>query len=153
MRTRDILSSPVATILAGATASEARSAMRAGHIRHLVVTAGRTIVGVISHHDLRDSDGAAPIDDLMSTDVVTASPLTTIREAANLLRGHNVGCLPVVERGRPVGIVTVSDLLELIGRGAAKPVVRGERTTLAARGPRKLRPPPTRSGARAPVGS
>jgi hypothetical protein len=43
----------------------------------------------------------------------------------------------VVDRGKLVGIVTISDLLELIGRGAEKPVTRNTRWTLRDRGPRK----------------
>jgi CBS domain-containing protein len=82
----------------------------------------------------------------MSHRVVTAAPTTTIREAANLLRGHTVGCLPVLDRGRPVGIVTITDLLELIGRGVEKPVATSVRWTLRGRGPRKARPNARRNG-------
>ena len=37
--------------------------------------------------------------------------------AANLMRGRTIGCVPVVEGRRLVGIVTASDLLQLLGRG------------------------------------
>jgi acetoin utilization protein AcuB len=52
----------------------------------------------------------------MTAPVATAAPDTTVREAANLLRGRHIGCLPIVEDGRLVGIVTVADLLDLLAR-------------------------------------
>jgi len=61
----------------------------------------------------------------------------TLRQAANLLRGRTIGCLPVVEGGELVGILTTTDLLELIGRGAEKPVAKGKRWVLKGRGPRR----------------
>lgn len=51
----------------------------------------------------------------MVREVATASPETTIRQAANMLRGRTIGCLPVVEDSKLVGIVTVTDLLDLVG--------------------------------------
>jgi CBS-domain-containing membrane protein len=38
-----------------------------------------------------------------------------MKEAANLLRGRSIGCLPILEKRRLVGIVTTTDLLELVG--------------------------------------
>ena len=73
----------------------------------------------------------------MSRDVVTVEPTTTVRQAANLMRGRYLGCLPVVDGGKLVGMVTTSDLLELLGRGAIAPSPRAERWTLKGRGPRK----------------
>jgi CBS domain-containing protein len=41
---------------------------------------------------------------------VTLSPDDSIDEAVNLMRQHNIRRLPVVENGRPVGILTIGDL-------------------------------------------
>lgn len=119
--------------------------MVARKIRHLVVTERSDVVGVLSATDLgkRRSKGDAErtVAEFMSAHVVTASPNTTVREAANKLRGHVIGCLPIVEpsRGatpRLVGIITTTDLLELIGRGAERPIEESTRWTLKGRGPR-----------------
>jgi len=61
-------------------------------------------------------------------------------QAANLLRGFVIGSLVVQEGDKPVGIVTTTDLLDLIGRGAERPVPKSTRWTLRARGPRHARP-------------
>ena len=50
--------------------------------------------------------------DIMTADVVTLSPETTLREAADILATHHVGGAPVMEDGgRVVGVVSQGDLL------------------------------------------
>src|SRR6266536_339474 len=53
------------------------------------------------------------VQDIMSSPVVTVSSTTGIKEAAELLVGHGFSALPVVDRGRLVGIVTEADLVAL----------------------------------------
>lgn len=123
MRLGDIMSEEVETIAASALLDEARERMKRQDVRHLVVTDRGSVVGVISQRDLGRGgrrNGATKVREAMSTPVVTAGPRTNVREAANLLRGHRIGCLPIVEDGRPVGMVTVSDLLDLIGKGVER---------------------------------
>jgi acetoin utilization protein AcuB len=72
----------------------------------------------------------------MTKKVVVAAPQTSVREAANLMRGRRVNCLPVVDGRKLQGIVTAIDLLDLIGRGADRPVATSERYVLKNRGPR-----------------
>lgn len=135
MRLRDVMSVDVITIEPDAPASLARATMRRHRIRHLVVVEGERLVGIVSERDLGGTRGAASrrdraVRDLMAADPVSASPATTLRQAANLMRGRTVGCLLVVEDGRVVGIVTTTDLLDQLGRGATRPTVRTERPPL-----------------------
>jgi acetoin utilization protein AcuB len=110
--------------------------MRSAKIRHLVVVRGRKVLGVLSDRDLGLGTRESVVD-VMTEHAISASPDMTIRKAANLLRGRSVGCLPVMEGGKLVGIVTTTDLLERIGRGAERPISRGKRWTLKGRGPRR----------------
>jgi acetoin utilization protein AcuB len=110
-------------------------------IHHLVVLDGGTVVGTVSAADLGGPHGDSlrkgrVVGDVMSTAVVCATPSTTVREAANLMRGHATECLPVVTGGRLLGVLTASDIVELVGRGAERPVTRAERMTLKSRGER-----------------
>jgi len=123
MQLQDIMSEAVETIAASAPLAEAAEQMKRQEVRHLLVTERGAVVGVLSQHNLprRGRQGRPPtVREVMSTPVVTAGPRTSVREAANLLRGHRIGCLPVVEDGRPVGMITVSDLLDLIGKGVSR---------------------------------
>jgi CBS domain-containing protein len=60
----------------------------------------------------------------------------TVRRAANLMQGRNIGCLAVTEHGKLVGIVTVSDLLRLLGKGGDRRVAR-DRASLHYRVPHR----------------
>jgi CBS domain-containing protein len=137
------MSTPVETVEAKTPARDAWDRMRQDAIRHLVVVHGRDIVGVISSRDLGGPRGKvvrerATVGDLMVPAPVVADREMHVKDAANLMRGRSIGCLPIVgERGALVGIVTVFDLLEALGRGQERPVVRGKRWTLKHRGPRR----------------
>jgi CBS domain-containing protein len=84
--------------------------------------------------------GEKQVSEVMASHLVTATPETTIRQAANLLRGRTIGCLPVLYGDKPVGIVTTTDLLDLVGRGAERPIERSTRWTLRGRGARRASP-------------
>ena len=144
MRVADIMSSEVEKVFPLAPAGRAWERMRQRRIRHLVVVEEGQVVGILSDRDLGGPRGAAlregrTVGELMTPQVVTARRDTTVKQAANLLRGRAVGCLPVVEDGKLKGIVTVSDLLELLGRGLERPVPKARRWTLKHRG-RRPRP-------------
>jgi acetoin utilization protein AcuB len=137
------MSTDIKTIAPTASIGEARSLMRTNGIHHLLVRERKELLGIVSDRDLGGRVGGRGgmadgqmVADVMTDDVVTAEPDTTIRQAANLLRGRHIGCLAVVDGDKPVGIVTTSDLLELIGRGVERPIERSTRWTLQGRGHR-----------------
>ena len=136
MRMSEIMSTPVASIDAAASGDTAWNEMRLYNTHHLVVLQGRQVIGIVSSRDLEGKRDRL-VAELMSRDVVTADPKTTVRQAANQLRGRYIGCLPIVDGGKLVGMVTTSDLLELLGRGAVAPSPRAQRWTLKQRGVRK----------------
>jgi len=94
-------------------------------IRHLPVMDGRRLVGVISDRDLLDVVGWMPglppdlpqpghtvrIRDVMHPNPATISPQDSVVTAAMRMTTRKIGCLPVLERGRLVGIITERDLL------------------------------------------
>ena len=139
MRVKEIMSPHVRTIGVAESADRAWDRMQMHRIHHLVVVHDGEIVGVVTDRDLGSRHGGAVRDgrsvrDLMTAAVTTIGSNATVREAANLMRGHRAGSLPVVDEGRLVGIVTVWDFLDLIGRGADRPVARAERWQLRDRG-------------------
>lgn len=125
MRLKDFMSTQVETITAKETVSDAEAKMRLNRIRHLVVMSGKTIVGVISERNLSgmseyEKQGYL-VEDVMEDQVVTASPDSTVRDAANLMRGRTIGSLPIVDdKGKLVGIITTTDLLTLLGQGVER---------------------------------
>ena len=125
MRVADVMAGEVQTVSADSAAADAWSLMRRKGIHHLVVVSGTKVAGVLSDRDAggRRGEGLrsrSRVGDLMTTPVVTVDSQTTVRRTANLMRGRSIGCVPVVDGRRLVGIVTVSDLLELVGRGVGR---------------------------------
>jgi len=96
-------------------------------IRHVPVISADGLVGVISDRDVREAlpspigpDGAAEyaaamdhiaVWKVMAEQVITVTPRTPLAQAAHLLADRKIGCLPVIEAGRLVGIVTETDVL------------------------------------------
>jgi CBS domain-containing protein len=122
MKVSEIMSVGVQTVRPGTPAANARTRMRTKKIHHLLVMEGAEVVGVLSARDLvrtgRRSSNAAPkllVSDFMTPRVVTVEPETSVHRAANVMRGHSIGCVIVVEDGHPVGIVTLADLLDQVG--------------------------------------
>ena len=108
-----------------------RALVREHRLHHVPVVDGRRLLGMISASDLLDVgfgehghdeaelaaflDRRFPIAQVMSRDLVTISPATTVREAAALLSGGTFHALPVIDReGDLLGIVTSSDLLRVL---------------------------------------
>ena len=139
MRVSEFMSRDVEMVEERVPAPDAAERMRATRIRHLVVVRGREVRGVLSDRDLVGA-GERPVGQLMTEDPVLASPEDTVRQVANRLRGRRIGCLPVVDAGgRVVGIVTTTDILDLVGRGAERTVAESTRRDLTKRGPRRKR--------------
>jgi CBS domain-containing protein len=80
------------------------------------------LVGLISHRDLlrllaqgllTRNAKAVTVKEIMKRDLVTIAPETPTIEALAIMRRSKVGCLPVIENGRLVGLVTAYDFLAL----------------------------------------
>lgn len=126
MRASEVMTKEVQTVSPGLPAAEAWDLMRRNGIHHLVVTADSKVVGVLSDRDAGGRSGVSVRDrstvaELMTSSVVTVDPKATVRRIANLMRGRTIGCVPVIDGKRLVGIVTVSDVLDLVGGGIGRP--------------------------------
>lgn len=106
----DAMSTGLVSVVPSATIAESREVARRGNVRHLLVTAERDLVGVACMCDLAPAVDSQVIASFMASPVVTITPEATLAIGAQVMRTRNVGCLPVVERGRLVGILTRGDL-------------------------------------------
>jgi acetoin utilization protein AcuB len=133
----------VLTVTPDTTLSEALALTRERGIRHLPVVDGRRLVGLVTDRDLRlampppwaDTAaqerfllGARTVTELMTSDVRTIGPDMPVEVAARFFIEDRIGCLPVMENGELVGILTASDLLRALTTlfGGTEPSTRLE---------------------------
>jgi CBS domain-containing protein len=114
---RDLMTTNPTTCPPSATVVEAARVMKQEDVGSVPVVEGDRIVGVVTDRDIvtrvvaegGDTDSTT-IGDIVSSDLVTVVPDTSIDEALGLMSEHQVRRLPVVEDGRLVGIVAVADI-------------------------------------------
>lgn len=136
MLAKDIMTTEVLTVPPETSAEEAYNLMKTNNIRSLpVVDPDEGLVGIVTDRDVRqviipwrtrherrgrefyylarDTD----VEDIMTQEVVTITPETSVAEAARLIYQHKFGGLPVVDQeGEVVGIITTIDLIGLLIR-------------------------------------
>jgi tRNA nucleotidyltransferase (CCA-adding enzyme) len=111
----DIMSFPVFTLTPDTTMEAAAVLLRDKGCTGVPVVENEKVVGIISRRDFRkikkESQLATPVKAYMSRKVVTIGPEKSPMQAAQLMVKHDIGRLPVVRKGRIIGIVTRSDTM------------------------------------------
>jgi CBS domain-containing membrane protein len=132
LRVRDVMTREVVTVGPNDRLSLADELMKQGRFRHLVVFDDGAVVGVVSQRDVfygtlawsmgmgsrsfEQALAASPVKEVMHSDVATIDPEAPLVEAARLMMDRKIGCLPVLEVDRLVGILTEGDFLALVVR-------------------------------------
>jgi len=104
--------------------------MKEKKVRRLPVVAHGKLVGIVTEKDLRESPSLkatslsifelnyllakTPVSEVMTKDPITVTPDTTIEDAAVIMRDNQISGLPVVEDGKVVGIVTETDIFDML---------------------------------------
>ena len=129
---RDLMQREVVTLWASDTLGLAEDIMQLARIRHLPVLSAGIVVGIVSQRDLyraavssmlqlkrsaeREWLASVPVRAVMSPNVVTAAPDDSVHTAVELMLRHRIGCLPVIEHGKLVGLVSETDCLRHLAR-------------------------------------
>ena len=131
MRISDVMTTNVHTVDALESLAGARKAMQDRGIHHLVVVRDGRVAGLVTSEllDWGEAESIARVEDVMFRHVASGTPDLTVRQAADLLRGRAAGALPIFDGDRLAGIVTVSDLLDLLGRCDVADAQRSRRRT------------------------
>jgi CBS domain-containing protein len=142
MKVFEIMSDRVATIEPDAPAATARALMQTKGIHHLAVVRDGELQGVLSSHDITaeavtGGQRSVLVSDLMQRHVVTIGRNVPVSKAATLMGGRAIGSVIVTDRRKVVGIITVSDLLELVARGGMRQPKRAARPILGTRVPHR----------------
>jgi CBS domain-containing protein len=114
---RDLMTSDPASVAPDATISEAARLMRDRDTGAILVCEGSRVRGIVTDRDIavravaEGSDpGSTPVSQIASTDVAAVSPDSDVDDAIRMMREQAIRRLPVVQDGRPVGILSIGDL-------------------------------------------
>ncbi len=142
MQVGDVMKTEVKTAGPGQTFSDVAKLLHDSAISSVVVVDGERLAGIVTERDLVNlvAEGLDPhhttVGDRMSTDLDTVEPRTDIAEAAEHMARLRIRHLPVVDKGKLVGIISIRDLsnwavAEITG-GHELPDLERSHTTLSA---------------------
>jgi acetoin utilization protein AcuB len=130
MLVRKKMKKDLITITKDERMTTAKKILKEKNIRHLPVVEGKKLIGLVSNMDIRKAEASPAtslevrelhylldkitIGEIMTRNVITISPDISVEEAATLLHDNKIGCLPVVEDGNLVGIITENDVMEIL---------------------------------------
>jgi acetoin utilization protein AcuB len=134
MYVRDLMTREPITVTPSTTVVDAKALMTRSRIRHLLVTEGSRLLGIVTDRDIRlnlPSPATSlsvwelnyllarlTVAQVMTKALITVGPAQDAREAARLMLEHKIGGLPVVDGGQLVGILTETDLVRAFAQGA-----------------------------------
>lgn len=127
---QDLMSEELHTLSPANTVHEAREVMLENRIRHIpIVDDDGEFVGLVTKHDIlevsvsalaeidndtRDElESAIPLGEIMLTDITIAYAESSLLEAAKFMLEQKHGCLPVLQDGQLIGILTEADFVKL----------------------------------------
>lgn len=111
----------IISIVQDASVFDAIKLMAERSIGSLLVMDGDELKGIVTERDYarkviikgRASD-TTPVADIMTTDIITASPEQTVNECMTLMSGKRIRHLPVIADGKVAGIISIGDLVQAI---------------------------------------
>ncbi len=126
----EVMATEVTTLGRNDTLQLAQDIMTLGRVRHFPVIEDGEVVGVVSQRDLykaslgsvmkygakaqREFLDTIAVKEVMQSPPITIAPHASVKEAARLMLEEKIGCLPVLDGAKLVGIVTETDMLKLV---------------------------------------
>jgi acetoin utilization protein AcuB len=124
MIVEEIMKTKVMTLTAMSSIMDAMNLMESKKIRHIpIVDKEHHLVGIVTLSDVwkaspstfraneHHEDLQRPLESIMKRNVITGHPLDFVEEVAAVFYEHKIGCLPITNDGKLVGIITETDLL------------------------------------------
>jgi len=126
----DWMATKVMSLAPDNTAADALSLMKEKRIHHLPIVTLDKLVGILSDRDLREFIPAksstldvyavhylpakTKLKEIMKTELITTTSDTPLENAAMVMLDRDIGCLPVVDGGKLIGIITDKDIFSAL---------------------------------------
>ncbi|MCP3700710.1 MAG: CBS domain-containing protein [Aliivibrio sp.] len=125
---KDMMTTHPHTLLRSNSLEDAKALMDEHCIRHIpIVDTDQALIGLVTQRDLLSAQSSClekqtleefsmldiPLNSIMHENVMSISPHGGLKSAALFMQKHKVGCLPVVNHGKLVGIITDSDFVTI----------------------------------------
>ena len=114
----EIMNTELMTLKSDDSLWDAVNLMNEKKIRHIPIMAGNKLQGLITQRDVlkfmyktEDEQKTIKLADIMVAQVISVDEDASIRKAALFLQQHKLGCLPVMNGEKLVGIVTDTDFV------------------------------------------
>ena len=143
---QDVMTKEVVSVSPSTVLLDAALLLRASAVRHLPVVEDGRLVGILTERDVQrcapsrlipiTEDGynavfaETTVGRVMTREPKTVSSLTPLREAIKVMRQGKYGCLPVVDDGALVGILTRGDLIDALQRVLTEKTIAKDVTPL-----------------------
>ncbi len=130
MQAKDIMSTDVEIVGRNDTLLTVEELMINKKVRHILVLENGQVIGIISQRDLFKASMSSTMGigekahkaylrsvlakEIMTYPVITTSPTASLKEVVDLMLQKGIGCVPVLEGTRLVGIITKTDLLRYL---------------------------------------
>lgn len=127
MKISEIMTKAAVTDSADDTIAEACEKMRHAQTSSILIMDGERLVGIFTERDVvklvaRDLDPKETrLKDVMTTDLVTIGPFTTLKEAANIMATKWIRHLPILEGSKVVGMISQRDLTGVLAEALHEP--------------------------------
>jgi len=114
---REVMTADPRTVRSDATLQDAAREMKSGDIGAVLVEDGGSVAGILTDRDIvvnAVAEGRDPsstkVSDVATRDVKSLTPDSSVEDAIRIVREQNVRRIPVLQDGRPAGIVSIGDL-------------------------------------------
>jgi CBS domain-containing protein len=121
---KDIMKTPVLSIDSSMTVKDAAKMMEDAKVGSIVVTENSVVLGILTERDFvrkivaQGKSFSTKVKDVMSSPLIVINPDETVWELASLMKTRRIHRVPVVEKGRLVGMASTADLTRLCSIGS-----------------------------------
>jgi CBS domain-containing protein len=127
MKISEIMTKAAVTDSSDDTLAQACDKMRHAQTSSMLIMDGDRLVGIVTERDVVKTvaQGLDPkqtsVKDIMTTDIVTIGPMTTLKEAANIMATKWIRHLPILEGSKVVGMISQRDLTGVLAGALHEP--------------------------------